>query len=178
MYPAQSLGIHSPFHKTPRLANASVSDPIAILSTRALARSDSQRGSFGSTTLGCTLAGLGGLLYLFLLLPTWVDRGRGGVGWGMLTLVWSCIRCARYVGHRVGWGGVGWGMLTLVWSCIGCARYVGHRVGWGGVGWGMLTLVWSCIGCARCVGHRVGWGGVGHVDVGLKLHRMCTLRWT
>ena len=241
-------------------ANASVSDPIAILSMRALATSDSQRGSFGSTTLGCTLAGLGGLLYLFLLLPTWVDRGRGGVGWGgvgwwggacwrwyevasdvhatldiglggvgwgMLTLVWSCIGCARYVGHRVGWGGVGWGMLTLVWSCIGCARYVGHRVGWGGVGWGMLTLVWSCIGCARYVGHRVGWGGacwrwfevasdvhatldiglggvgwgmltlvwscigcaryvghrvwwggVGHVDVGLKVHRMCTLRWT
>ena len=112
------------------LANASVSDPIAILSTRALATSDSQRGSFGSTTLGCTLAGLGGLLYLFLLLPTWVDRGRSGVGWG---------------------GVVGWGMLTLVWSCIGCARYVGHRV---------------------------GWGGVGRVDVGLKLHRMCTLRWT
>ena len=52
------------------LANASVSDPIALLSTRALARSESQRGSFGSTTLGCTLAGLGGLLYLFLLLPT------------------------------------------------------------------------------------------------------------
>ena len=24
----------------------------------------------------------------------------------------------------------------------------------------------------------IGLGGVGHVDVGLKLHRMCTLRWT
>ena len=35
MYPAQSLGIHSPFHKTPRLANASVSDPIAISSKSA-----------------------------------------------------------------------------------------------------------------------------------------------
>ena len=23
----------------------------------------------------------------------------------------------------------------------------------------------------------IGLGGVGHVDVGLKLHRMCTLRW-
>ena len=49
-------------------------------------------------------------------------------------------------------------------------------IGLGGVGWGMLTLVASCIGCARYVGHRVGWGGVGHVDVGCKLHRMCTLR--
>ena len=26
-------------------------------------------------------------------------------------------------------------MLTLVWSCIGCARYGGHRVGWGGACW-------------------------------------------
>ena len=77
----------------------------------------------------------------------------------------------------IGLGGVGWGMLTLV------ARYVASDVqvatldiGLGGVGWGMLTLVASCIGCARYVRHRVGWGGVGHVDVGCKLHRMCTLR--
>ena len=36
-----------------------------------------------------------------------LDIGLGGVGWGMLTLVASCIGCARYVRHRVGWGGVG-----------------------------------------------------------------------
>ena len=111
-------------------ANASVSDPIAILSTRALATSDSQRGSFGSTTLGCTLAGLGGLLYLFLLLPTWVDRGWGGVGWG----------------------GVGW---------------------WGGACWR-----WYEVASDVHATLDIGLGGVGHVDVGLKLHRMRTLRWT
>ena len=56
-----------------------------------------------------------------------LDIGLGGVGWGMLTLVASCIGCARYVRHRVGWGGVGH------WLQV-ASDVVGHRVGWGGVG--------------------------------------------
>ena len=107
------------------LTDASESDPIAILSKRALARSDSQRGHSISTTLGCIWAGLAGLLHLFLLLHTWVDRGRGGVGW---------------------WGGACW-------------RW-----------WEVVSNVHATLG--------IGLGGVGHVDVGWKLHRMCTLRWT
>ena len=88
----------------------------------------------------------------------------------MLTLVASCIGCARYVRHRVGWGGVGHRLQ------VASDVHATLDIGLGGVGWGMLTLVASCIGCARYVRHRVGWGGVGHVDVGCKLHRMCTLR--
>ena len=38
--------------------------------------------------------------------------------------LYSCFYPHQLIG--VGWGG---GMLTLVWSCIGCARYGGHRVG-------------------------------------------------
>ena len=71
----------------------------------------------------------------------------------------------------MGWGGA---------CClqVGSDVHATLDIGLGGVGLGMLTLVASWIGCARYVRHRVGWGGVGHVDVGCKLDRMCTLRWT
>ena len=85
----------------------------------------------------------------------------------------------------MGWGGVGWGMLTFVWTCWACLNLFeaeialrlgeihiyleNHQIqtsefqsfviaelcfrlgetlmmGWGGVGWGMLTFVWTCWG--------------------------------
>ena len=76
-------------------------------------RSDSQTASFRSTTVGCILARHGGMFSPSVFLCScFYPHQLIGVGWGgacsMLTLVWSCIGCARYGGHRIGWGGACW----------------------------------------------------------------------
>ena len=158
-----------------------------------------KRFFFESEVLDATLMmGWGGVghvnvcvnLLRFLMLRWW----WGGVGWGMLTFVWTCWGSWCYADD-----GVGWGMLTFVWTCWGSWCYaddgvgwggVGHvnvrvnllrflmlRWWWGGVGWGMLTFVWTCWG-SWCYGDdAVGWGGVGHVNVRVNLLRFLMLRW-
>ena len=59
----------------------------------------------------------------------------------------------------MGWGGVGWGMLTFVWTCWGSWCYADDGVGWGGVGhvnvrvnllrFLMLCWWWGGVGCHK-----------------------------
>ena len=122
--------------------------------------------------------------------------GWGGVGWGMLTFVWTWWGSWCYADD-----GVGWGMLTFVWTWWGSWCYaddgvgwggVGHanvrvnllrflmlRWWWGGVGWGggMLTFVWTWWGSWCYADDGVGWGGVGHANVRVNLLRFLMLRW-
>ena len=98
--------------------------------------------------------------------------GWGGVGWGMLTFVWTCWGSWCYADDGVGWGGVG-----HVNVCVNLLRLLMLRWWWGGVGWGMLTFVWTCWGSWCYADDGVGLGGVGHVNVRVNLLRLLMLRW-
>ena len=72
------------------------------------------------------------------------------MGWGGVGHANVRVNLLRFLMLRWWWGGVGWGMLTFVWTCWGSWCYADDGVGWGGVGWGMLTFVWTCWGSWTC----------------------------
>ena len=89
-------------------------------------------------------------LLRFLMLRWW----WGGVGWGMLTFVWTCWGSWCYSDDGVWWGGVG-----HVNVLVKLLRFLMLRWWWGGVGWGMLTFVWTCWGSWCYADDGVGWDG-------------------
>ena len=98
--------------------------------------------------------------------------GWGGVGWGMLTFVWTCWGSWCYADDGVGWGG------ECLRSCeLAEVLDATLMMGWGGVVWGMFTFVWTCWGSWCYADDGVGWGGVGHVNVRVNLLRFLMLRW-
>ena len=102
----------------------------------------------------------------FLMLRWW----WGGVGWGMLTFVWTCWGSWCYADDGVGWGGACWRSCELAEVLDATLM-----MGWGGVGWGMLTFVWTCWGSWCYADDGMGWGGVGHVNVRVNLLRFLML---
>ena len=119
----------------------------------------------------------------FLMLRWW----WGGVGWGMLTFVWSCWSSWCYADDGVGWGGVGWGGVGHANVRVKLLKFLMLRwwwggVGWGGVGWGGVGHVNVRVKLLKFLMLRwwwggVGWGGVGHVNVRVKLLKFLMLRW-
>ena len=85
-------------------------------------------------------------LLKFLMLRWW----WGGVGWGMLTFVWTCWGSWCYADD-----GVGWGMLTFVWTCWSSWCYADDGVGWGGACYSLCELAEVLDATLM-----MGWGGV------------------
>ena len=53
----------------------------------------------------------------------------------LLFRIWGCWWCYWcYADDGLVWGGVGWGMLTFLWTCWSSWCYADDGVGWGGVG--------------------------------------------
>ena len=81
----------------------------------------------------------------FLMLRWW----WGGVGWGMLTFVWTCWGSWCYADDGVGWGGVG-----HVYVRVNLLRFLMLRWWWGGNGdLSTRTKTWRkprCPNCKRC----------------------------
>ena len=71
--------------------------------------------------------------YFFVaeVLDATLMMGWGGVGWGMLTFVWTCWGSWCYADDGVGWGGVGHANVR-----VNLLRFLMLRWWWGGVGWG------------------------------------------
>ena len=71
--------------------------------------------------------------YFFVaeVLDATLMMGWGGVGWGMLTFVWTCWGSWCYADDGVGWGGVGDANVR-----VNLLRFLMLRWWWGGVGWG------------------------------------------
>ena len=94
--------------------------------------------------------------------------GWGGVGWGMLTFVWTCWGSWCYADDGVGWGGVG-----HVNVRVNLLRFLMLRWWWGGVGWGMLTFVWTCWACLNLFEAEIAFR-LGEIHIYLENHQIQT----
>ena len=94
--------------------------------------------------------------------------GWGGVGWGMLTFVWTCWGSWCYADDGVGWGGVG-----HVNVRVNLLRFLTLRWWWGGVGWGMLTFVWTCWACLNLFEAEIAFR-LGEIHIYLENHQIQT----